>query len=199
MKTTSTQISSRKKLSLRTPKYLTADDIFQFTCVKANYFFQVIIEKNFSFVQRIISGRNLYNVGSRWFLTSRVISNTCTVSIKALGRSSSTAPRSLENRFNILPEVFKLKNLIAAWMTLINILSCNLKYEFIVNVCKQKLLKISRHWWSHVNCEKQYRSSNSYHYSTYDENCVNHYAFFSAEIWVDSHCFCRAVVVSFFF
>lgn len=41
------------------------------------------------------------------------------------GRSSSTAPMSLENRFKILPEVLTLKNLMVAPMTLLKRLLCS--------------------------------------------------------------------------
>lgn len=47
-------------------------------------------------------------------------------SIIAFGRNSSMDPRSLENLFRILPEVFVLKNRIEAVQMLSNIQLCKL-------------------------------------------------------------------------
>lgn len=49
----------------------------------------------------------------------------CMQSINAIGKSSSTAPMSLENRLRTRPELLVLKNRIFALLIQRNILSCN--------------------------------------------------------------------------
>ena len=55
------------------------------------------------------------------------VSPICKQSMSAMGSNSSTAPKSLENRLSIRPELFVLKNRIVAWLIDVNILSCKFR------------------------------------------------------------------------
>lgn len=62
----------------------------------------------------------------------------CKQSTNAEGSSSSMAPISLENLFNILPELFVLKNLMVACVILVNMALCSLVEAFMQTMKKTK-------------------------------------------------------------